>query len=338
MFRFANPEYLYFLLLLPFLALVYAYTAFRARKAWEHFADKDFLIRLVPDFSSRRRLVKFILIELALALLIFMLARPQRGLVENNDSTAGIEAVFVMDVSNSMLAQDVQPNRLERSKLLVSTMIDRMRNDKIALGVFAGEAYPQLPITNDYVSAKLFLDNITPGMVTLQGTNLASAINLARISFTDKRDVGKAIIIITDGENHEEGALKAAEEAARDGMKVFILGVGSTTGTKIPLSNGGFLQDESGMEVVTRLDEQMCKDVAKAGGGQYYHVDNSNYAQQQLLGQLGQLKQANQGSKYSSYDEQFQAVAILILALLILETLISERKNPLFKKIKLFGK
>ena len=338
MFRFANPEYLYLLFLVPLLALLYAYSAYRARKSWERFADRDFLPRLVPDYSRKHRLLKFILVEVALALLVVMLARPQKGLVEVKDSTAGIEAVFVLDVSNSMLAQDVQPNRLERSKLLVSTLVDRMRNDKVALAVFAGEAYPQLPITNDYVSAKLFLDNISPGMVTLQGTNLAAAINLARISFTDNKDVGKAIIIITDGENHEEGAQKAAEEAAKAGMKIFILGVGSTTGSKIPLSNGGFLCDESGMEVTTRLNEEMCREVAKAGNGLYLHVDNSNYAQQQLQAQLDQLKKANNGSSYASYDEQFRAVAILVIVLLLLELLISERKNPLFKKIKLFSK
>lgn len=338
MFRFANPEYLYLLFLVPLLAVVYAVVLRRARRKWLKFADKAFRSQLVPDFSSRRRLFKFILVEVALALIIVMLARPQKGLVESKDESAGIEAVFVLDVSNSMLAQDVQPDRLERAKLLVSTLIDRMKNDKVALAVFAGEAYPQLPITNDYVSAKMFLDNISPGMVTLQGTNLASAINLARISFTEQKKVGKAIVIITDGEDHEEGALKAAEEAAKEGKKVYVLGIGSTSGCKIPLENSGFLRDANGVEVTTRLNESLCKEVAQAGGGMYIHVDNSNAAQEQLQAQLNQLQKAEGTSSYSSYDEQFRAVAILAIVILLLELLVLECKNPLFKDIKLFGK
>lgn len=338
MFRFANPEYLYLLFLVPLLAVVYAVVLRRARRKWLKFADKAFRSQLVPDFSSRRRLFKFILVEVALALIIVMLARPQKGLVETKDESAGIEAVFVLDVSNSMLAQDVQPDRLERAKLLVSTLIDRMKNDKVALAVFAGEAYPQLPITNDYVSAKMFLDNISPGMVTLQGTNLASAINLARISFTEQKTVGKAIVIITDGEDHEEGALKAAEEAAKEGKKVYVLGIGSTSGCKIPLESSGFLRDANGVEVTTRLNESLCKEVAQAGGGMYIHVDNSNAAQEQLQAQLNQLQKAEGTSSYSSYDEQFRAVAILAIVILLLELLVLECKNPLFKDIKLFGK
>lgn len=338
MFRFANPEYLYLLFLVPLLAVVYAVVLRRARRKWLKFADKAFRSQLVPDFSSRRRLFKFILVEVALALIIVMLARPQKGLVESKDESAGIEAVFVLDVSNSMLAQDVQPDRLERAKLLVSTLIDRMKNDKVALAVFAGEAYPQLPITNDYVSAKMFLDNISPGMVTLQGTNLASAINLARISFTEQKKVGEAIVIITDGEDHEEGALKAAEEAAKEGKKVYVLGIGSTSGCKIPLESSGFLRDANGVEVTTRLNESLCKEVAQAGGGIYIHVDNSNAAQEQLQAQLNQLQKAEGTSSYSSYDEQFRAVAILAIVILLLELLVLECKNPLFKDIKLFGK
>ena len=338
MFRFANPEYLYLLFLVPLLAVVYAVVLRRARRKWLKFADKAFRSQLVPDFSSRRRLFKFILVEVALALIIVMLARPQKGLVESKEESAGIEAVFVLDVSNSMLAQDVQPDRLERAKLLVSTLIDRMKNDKVALAVFAGEAYPQLPITNDYVSAKMFLDNISPGMVTLQGTNLASAINLARISFTEQKKVGKAIVIITDGEDHEEGALKAAEEAAKEGKKVYVLGIGSTSGCKIPLESSGFLRDANGVEVTTRLNESLCKEVAQAGGGMYIHVDNSNAAQEQLQAQLNQLQKAEGTSSYSSYDEQFRAVAILAIVILLLELLVLECKNPLFKDIKLFGK
>ena len=243
----------------------------------------------------------------------------------------------MLDVSNSMLAQDVSPNRLERAKLLVSTLIDRMQNDKIALGVFAGEAYPQLPITGDYGAAKLFLNSITPGMVTLQGTNLAAAINLADKSFTDKKRVGKAIIIITDGEDHQGGAEEAAAAAAKEGRKVYILGIGNPGGAQIPLGND-YLKDNNGQVVVTKLNEQMCREVAKAGDGLYLHVDNSNAAQEQLQTALGQLQQASEHTDYTSYNEQFQAVALILLLLLFIESFVCETKNPWVQRWHLFNR
>ena len=338
MFRFADPDYLYWLGIIPLFAGIYAYTRIQARRKKKLLGDPDLLKRLVPDYSSHRPLIKFVLLETILALIIVMLARPQFGLVENKDVTKGIEVVFVMDVSNSMLAQDIRPNRLERSKLMVSNLIDNMKNDKIALAVFAGEAYPQLPITNDYTSAKMFLDQITPGMVTLQGTNIAAAIELGRKSFTDRKDVGKALIIITDGENHEENAIEAAQAAVKEGIKVFILGVGSTAGSKIVLPDGSILTDGNGQEVISKLNEQMCREVAKAGKGSYFHVTNTNTARQQLQEQLNNLQKADSTGSYSVYDEQFIAVALLVLILLIAEMFISETKGSWTKKIKPFGK
>ncbi len=213
-----------------------------------------------------------------------------------------------------------------------------MKNDKIALGVFAGEAYPQLPITNDYTSAKLFLDNFTPGMVTLQGTSLAAAINLGRKSFTDKEDIGKAIIVITDGEDHEEGALKAAEEAKKEGYKLFILGVGSTQGANIPMPNGSNLRDAEGKEVITAVNATACKEVAKAGGGEYIHVDNTDAAQKQLQSALDKLQHADNAAGFTDRDEQFQAMAVIVLVLLLMEFFIFESKNPFWKRFRIFTK
>lgn len=336
MFRFADPNYLYLLIAIPLLALVWYLSALALKKRRRRLADDDLLTRMVPNYSSKRQLFKFVLLTLAVACLAVMLARPQFGMTSATNDKKGIEAAFIIDVSNSMLAQDVQPNRLERSKLLVSTLIDRMKNDRVAIGVFAGEAYPQLPITNDYASAKLFLDNFMPGMVTLQGTSVASAINLGRVSFTDKEDIGKAIIVITDGEDHEEGAIEAAKKAAEEGLKVFVLGVGSTGGARIPLSDGSYLRDREGKEVNTALNEKMCIEVAEAGGGAYFHVDNSNEAQQLLQDELDKLQQADNSVSFSERDEQFQAMALLVLILIVIELFVLETKNPLLKRLRLF--
>ncbi|MDO4930343.1 MAG: VWA domain-containing protein [Bacteroidales bacterium] len=336
MFRFADPNYLYLLIAIPLLALVWYLSALALKKRRRRLADDDLLTRMVPNYSSKRQLFKFVLLTLAVACLAVMLARPQFGMTSATNDKKGIEAAFIIDVSNSMLAQDVQPNRLERSKLLVSTLIDRMKNDRVAIGVFAGEAYPQLPITNDYASAKLFLDNFMPCMVTLQGTSVASAINLGRVSFTDKEDIGKAIIVITDGEDHEEGAIEAAKKAAEEGFKVFVLGVGSTGGARIPLSDGSYLRDREGKEVNTALNEKMCIEVAEAGGGTYFHVDNSNEAQQLLQDELDKLQQADNSVSFSERDEQFQAMALLALILIVIELFVLETKNPLLKRLRLF--
>lgn len=338
MFRFANPEYLYLLLLVPAMAAVYLYTCFVARKRWKRYGTPALLNRLVHDASRVRPHVKFVLMELILTLTVVMLARPQSGGSVETEKKKGIEAVISMDVSNSMLATDVSPNRLERSKLLVSTLIEKMQDDKVALQVFAGEAYPQLPVTNDYVSAKMFLAPITTGMVTMQGTNLAAAIELASKSFTAAKGVGKAIIIITDGEDHEEGAVEAAKEAAKNGMRVYVLGVGSPEGAEIPTAEG-YLRDETGSVVRSRLNEEMCKEVAAAGKGTYIHIDNTSYAQDKLVAELKKLQQAESDVlNYSAYDEQFQGIALLIVLLLLLEFYMMETQNPLLKKIRLFSK
>lgn len=338
MFRFANPEYFYLLATVLLLAVVYLITGLRDRRRRHRLGDIAMLRLMAPDYSRRRRLTKFILMECILVLAIIMLARPQFGLIESKDTTKGIEAAFIIDVSNSMYANDVRPNRIERSKLLISTLLDRMPNDKIALGVFAGEAYPQLPITNDFTSAKLFLDNITPGMVTLQGTNIAAAIELATISFTDKKDVGKAIVIVTDGEDHQEGAIDAAKKAHKEGYRVYVLGIGSPTGSNIKLPDGSLMKDSEGNVIVTKLNEKMCREVAEAGGGNYYHIDNTGNAGEHLKKQFEKLLQADNTVNYKEYDEQFRAIALIILFLILAEMFIMEAKNPRIRRLKLFGK
>lgn len=336
MFRFAEPQYLYGLLLLPVCLLLLVWTEMQVRKRLRRFGDPALLIPLTPGLSRTRERVKYAFMLVAIGLTMVMLARPQYGTHVDTTTRRGIEVVIALDVSNSMLATDVSPHRLERAKLLVSRLVDKMKDDKVGLNVFAGEAFIQLPITNDYVSAKMFLDGISPSMITSQGTDLAGAIALASKSFTQTEGVGKAIVVITDGENHEGGAEEAAAEAAKNGRAVYVLGIGSPEGAPIP-TRDGYMQDRNGETVVTKLNEDMCRQVAAAGKGTYIHVDNSSVAQDKLQAALSGLSQKEMSTPvYSEYDEQFQAVALLLFLVLVAELFVSACENPFFKKFKLF--
>ena len=337
MFQFLYPSYLHLLWLLPVVVLLYVWSCMNTRKRLSKLGQPSMVLALMPGHSVWRRHIKFALVLMAAALLIVAVARPQYGLKQQTETTQGIEAVVMVDVSNSMMANDVQPSRLDRAKLLVSNLADRMAGDKIALGVFAGEAYPQLPMTSDHAAAKLFIDAISTGMVSLQGTNLAAAIELAQKSFTDNKDVGKAIMLITDGENHEGGAEEAAAAAAKEGINIYVIGVGTSTGSIIP-TTGGAMTDYEGTPIHTALNEDMCREVAKAGKGIYLHLDQTNSAQEELQSQLARLKRAGSTTSYTARDEQFQAVALLALLLLVLEICIYETQNPFFKRFKLFTK
>lgn len=339
MFRFEDPKYLYLLAVIPMLILIYFFTLRSQRKRLLKFGDFDLVKRLMPDVSRWRPQTKFWILLTALSLLIVMFARPQMGTKITNEKRVGIETIIAVDISNSMRAEDVQPSRLERSKMMVENLVDNFTDDKIGLIVFAGDAFVQLPITSDYVSAKMFLGNIDPSMMDMQGTDIAAAIKMASNSFTQQDGVGKAIIIITDGESHEGGAVEAAAAAKKKGMHVFVLGIGSTQGAPIPLpGTNSYMTDNTGNTVVSVLNENMCREIAAAGGGAYIHVDNNSNAQKQLRVELDKLSKTEiESSIYSDYDEQFQALGIIILLLLIIEICILERKNPLLKNITLFG-
>lgn len=340
MFRFEDTIYLYLLIVIPILGVIYLFGLYRSRKKLKKAGDIELLKGLMPDVSVWRPATKFCLMLTALALMIIMLARPQFGTKINNEKRTGIETIIAMDISNSMLAEDVVPSRLDRSKMMVENLVDNFNDDKIGLIVFAGDAFVQLPITSDYVSAKMFLESIDPSMMASQGTDATAAINMAVNSFTHDEGVGKAIILITDGEDHEGGALEAATNAKEKGMRVYVLGVGSPKGAPIPIpGTNDFMTDNSGKTVMSALNEEMCKQIASAGGGVYIHVDNNSNAQQQLNNELDKLaKKEMETTIYSEYDDQFQAVCIIVLLLLIIEVCILERKNPIFRKFSLFGK
>ena len=339
MFRFEEPTYLYLLAVLPALALVRWLLERQQRKRLKQFGDLALLKQMAPEVSRWRPTAKFWMLQAALAMIIIMKARPQMGIRISNDNRTGIETIIAMDISNSMLAQDVEPSRLDRTKMMVENLVDNFTDDKIGLIVFAGDAFVQLPITSDYVSAKMFLSDIDPSLIATQGTDIATAINMAAGSFTQQQGVGKAIIVVTDGEDHEGGAMEAAKDAKKKGMRVYVLGVGSDKGAPIPLGNGDYMKDNTGNTVMTKLNEEMCKQIAEAGGGAYIHVDNNSNAQQQLDNELAKLsKKEMQSTVYSEYDEQFQAFGCIAILLLILEICIFERRNPIAKRINLFGK
>ncbi|MBO4444820.1 MAG: VWA domain-containing protein [Bacteroidaceae bacterium] len=338
MFRFENTTYLYLLILLPILVGIFEWSNIIRRKRIREYGDPSLLEALMPDTSNLRFNLKFWLCFAALFFLIIVAARPQFGTKSETIKRQGIETVIALDISNSMLAEDVAPNRLEKSKKIISKMVDEMEDDKIGLIVFAGDAFIQLPITSDFISAKMFLESISPNLISRQGTDIKTALNLATRSFTQREDVGRAIIVITDGENHEGGAEEAAKAAAEKGMQVFVLGVGSAEGSPIPGNNANeYRKDKDGNVIVTQLNEQMCQEIAKAGNGAYIRVDNTNASQKLLKKELDKLAKADQETTvYSDFDEQFRIVAWLALITLILEMLVSLRKNPLFKNIKLF--
>ena len=337
MLRFESPIYLYLLVAVPLLALLRLLSWRLRKRNLRAFGDPQLLASLMPDVSSYRPAVKFWLLVAAYVLLVLMLARPQMGSKISREKRNGIEALICMDISNSMLAQDVVPSRLDKSKLLVENLIDNFTNDKIGLIVFAGDAFVQLPITSDYVSAKMFLQNIDPSLISVQGTDLARAVDMATKSFTKQPGVGRAIIVITDGEDHEGGAIEAAKEARKRGMNVFILGVGDPKGAPIPLGDGNYLTNAQGETVMSALNTRMCQEVAAAGSGTYIHVDNTSDAQEKLNDALARLQRGESESViYSEYDEQFQAFGILALLLLIAEICVLECKNPMLRNVRLF--
>ena len=332
MFKFAYPHALYLYLLLLLLVGVFFYAGYRRKRALRQYGDPALLSALMPEVSSYRPQLKFWLTFVALCFMVLLLARPQFGTKVEKVKRQGIETVIALDISNSMLAEDVAPSRLEKSKNIISRLVDSFEDDKVGLIVFAGDAYIQLPITSDYISAKMFLESINPGLITRQGTNIKAAIDMATRSFTPREGVGKAIIIITDGENHEGGAVEAAKAAAEKGMTVFVMGVGSPEGAPIPTGGGNFRRDKGGNVVITKLGEQMCQEIAAAGNGVYIRIDNTNNAQKLLQKEIDKLAKADlETAIYSEYNEQFQAVAWIAFVILLLEMLVMAKQNPRFK-------
>jgi len=340
LFRFANPDFLYLLLLLPVLILLFILNEVRKKRALKRLGNSELVRSLVPEMSKVRPLIRFILQSVAIAAGVIMLSRPQFGSKIEDIRKQGVEVIIALDVSNSMLAEDIQPNRLTRAKQAISRLVDDLDNDKLGLVVFAGDAYTQIPVTTDYISAKMFLSTISPEMVPKQGTAIGAAINLGIRSFSPGEEKSKAMIIITDGENHEDDPASAAEEAAKAGIVIHTIGIGSTEGVPVPVGTGGrkdFLKDAEGNTVITKLDEEILKSIALNTGGSYVRASNSNIGLDEIFGEIRKMKkQELESTMYTEYNDQFQIFAAIALFLLLIDFLIMERKNRKLADIRLF--
>lgn len=340
LFRFGHPDFLYLLLMLPVFVLFFIINEIRKKKALRRLGDINLVSGLVPEMSRLRPVIKFALQITAILSGIIMLARPQFGSKIEDVKKQGVEVIIALDVSNSMLAEDIQPDRLTRAKQAISRLVDDLDNDKIGLIIFAGDAYIQIPITTDYISAKMFLSAINPNMVPKQGTAIGSAIELASKSFSPGEGKSKAIIIITDGENHEDDPVKAAEEAAKAGIVIHTIGIGSTNGVPIPLVTNGrkdYLKDVDGNIVVTKLDEDILKKIALSTNGNYVRASNSNIGLDEIYAQIKKMKKQDlESTMYTEYNDQYQVFAAIAVFLLMVDFIIMERKNRRLANIRLF--
>ena len=339
MFRFANIEMLWWLVTIPVFVIGYVVYTHRKRRQLTEFGDSELMAQLMPDASKSRPVVKFGILMFALALLIVAVARPQYGQKEKSVKRQGCEVMVALDISNSMLAEDISPNRLDRAKQMLSKMMDGMVDDKVGLIVFAGEAFTQLPITCDYVSAKMFLNTISPSLIATQGTAIGAALQRAIVSFGEQEsDAGRAIILITDGENHEDDAIAAANKARELGIKVLVVGIGKPEGSPIPKpGTNDYFKDRSGQVVVSRLNEEMCQQIAQAGQGIYVRCDNTNTALRSLQKELEEVATAElETTVYADYNEQYQSFVLVALLLLVVEFFILSRKNHRLARMDLF--
>jgi Ca-activated chloride channel family protein len=331
---------LWWLITIPVFVIAYiVYTKRRQRQLTE-FGDAELMAQLMPDASKSRPIWKFGMLIVALILLIVAAARPQYGQKEKTVKRQGIEVMVALDISNSMLAEDVAPNRLDRAKQMLSKMIDNMVDDKVGLVVFAGDAFTQLPITCDYVSAKMFLNTISPTLIPTQGTAIGAALQTAITSFgAQESEAGRAIILITDGENHEDDAIAAAKKANELGMQVFVIGIGKPEGAPIPKpGTNDYFKDRAGQVVVSRLNEEMCQQIAAAGNGAYVRCDNTNTAMRALQQELDRIATTElESTVYADYNEQYQSFVLIALLLLAIEFFILSRKNHRLTRMNLFG-
>ncbi len=341
MFRFAHVELLYLLIVIPLLVVFYVVAVGRKKKAIAEFGNPELLKPLMPLLSFKRGAWKFVMLLVALVFVILGVAGPQFGSKLQQVQKQGVELMVVLDVSNSMMAQDIKPSRLDKAKMAIARMVEKLSNDKVGMIVFAGDAYVQLPITTDYSSAKLFLSNITTDIVPVQGTAIGAAIDLAVKSFTPETETSKAIIIITDGENHQDDAVEAARRAREQGITIHTIGMGLEQGAPIPEKGkpGQFMKDGSGNIVVSKLDAETLGEIARAGNGLYIRASNTEVGLSTLLDEINSMQKSLLEEKvYSDYDEKYQYFLLAGLFFIFLEFMIFGRKNKRLMKIHIFRK
>jgi Ca-activated chloride channel family protein len=334
MFRFENENYLYGLIVIPFFILGYIFLYYTAKKSWRQFGDESLLIRLMPLRSFYMQTAKFSILMVALACFILALANPQVGSTLQKGTRKGVDIMIAMDISNSMLAEDIQPNRLEASKIALSRFIDQLKGDRVGLVVFAGKSFVQLPITSDYAAAKMFVNYVHPKLINEQGTDIASAIDLAAVSMMPETKDGnsdlskiaqlnsKVILVVSDGEDHFPEAVEMAAQARKLGITIHAIGIGDVRGVPIPEGKTGFKKDLEGNTVITRLNEDVLKEIAAVGGGTYVHASNANMGFETILDKINNMNKVDlKEVTFSQYESKYQYPLALGLLFLLLASL-----------------
>ena len=336
MFRFANSEYLYLLLLIPLLALFYALVARRRRHLLAKFGNLELLKGLMPDFSRGRLRLKFTLYLLAFACVVLAAARPQFGSKLREEKAKGVEMMLVVDVSNSMLAEDFEPNRLERTKYAIGKLFEGLQQERVGLVAFAGEPKVQLPITSDYRMAQAFAKRLSPTLVGEQGTAIGKALQLATLSFSSQSEQSRVIVLITDGENHEDDAIEAARVAKEQGIRIYTIGIGTPEGAPIKI-DGEFVKDENGEMVVSKLNEQMLEQIATSTEGAYVRATKQSIGLDDIVKSINEMEKSELSTiRYEEYNEQYQYLLAVALVLLLLDNFILSRRNPRLRKFNIF--
>lgn len=341
MFRFAYPFFLWGLTVIPVMALLFALRMSWKRKAIRRFGNPELVAALMPDRSNGKIRLKFYLTCVAYLLLIIGLANPQIGSRYEEVKRQGIDLIIALDVSNSMLAEDIRPNRLERAKQAISRLLEKLRDDRIGIVIFAGDAYLQLPFTSDYAAAKMFLANVSNESVLAQGTAIGAAIETSVRALPHASSRSRAIIIISDGENHEDDAVSEAQRARSAGIVVHTLGIGSPGGSPVPETyNGqrnGFKKDASGSTVISRMNPAMLQEVASAGGGKFVQASNNDIGLEELFNQINSMQKTDFGSKvFTDYADRFMYFLAASLVILLVDFFVNERRSALSKRINLF--
>ena len=336
MFRFANGEYLYLLTLIPLLVVVLMFVAHRRKRLLQRFGNTAIVKELIPDFSKSRMRLKALLYLSALTLLIFAAARPQLGSKLREVKAEGVEMMLVVDVSNSMLAEDFEPNRLERTKYAINKLFEGLQQERVGLVAFAGEPKVQLPITSDYRMAQAFAKRLSPNLVAEQGTDVGKALELAMLSFSSQSERNRVIVLITDGENHEADAVEVARKAAEMGIRIYTIGIGTPEGAPIEI-DGEFVKDENDEMVVSKLNEKMLEEIASLTEAAYVRASKHSIGLEEIVKSINEMERSELTTvKYEEYNEQYQYLVAVALALLLMDILVLSRRNPRLRRFNIF--
>ena len=337
MFQFANPHILWLLLLLPLMLAALVVVGISRRRNIARFGNPELLRSLMGDISEWRVKTKTILFLVAFVCVVFAAARPQFGSRLKEQKSRGIEMMLVVDVSNSMLAEDFAPNRLDRTRYAIDRLLADMSQDRVGLVVFAGEAKVQLPITTDYRMARSFVKRISPSLVSVQGTEVGQALSLAELSFSQSSEASRVVILITDGETHDNTALDVAKRLAERGIHIYAIGIGTPEGAPVKL-DGEFIKDENDEMVVSRLNEALLQQIATTSGGAYIRATNADFGLEQIVAQIEKMEQGELTTlRFEEYNEQFQWILAVAAVLLVLESLLLWRRNPRLKRFNIFN-